>query len=130
TRESVANWPVAVPDFASIFTPPKEADVAATLAKFGLGGATGAEAGKLHHPLVFIAPGSVWATKRWTLDGFAAVTKHYLQRGFTVCLTGSPGERELCEQVVEKVGINENARGAERGSNRVEPLYAESDCVE
>lgn len=46
-----------------------------------------------------IYPGSVWATKRWTTEGFKAVAEWLLGQGLTPILMGSPEERELCEEI-------------------------------
>jgi lipopolysaccharide heptosyltransferase II len=49
--------------------------------------------------LVIMAPGTVWETKQWRREGFAAVARHFLQRGFAVALTGSTRERAVCAEV-------------------------------
>ena len=49
--------------------------------------------------ILCLAPGSVWATKRWVPEGFAEVLQASRRLGLTPLLIGSPGERELCEQV-------------------------------
>ncbi len=48
-------------------------------------------------PLVVMAPGTNWDTKRWRRDGFAEVARHFLQKAFAVILIGSDGERALCD---------------------------------
>ncbi|MFP5518859.1 MAG: glycosyltransferase family 9 protein [Bdellovibrionia bacterium] len=48
---------------------------------------------------VAIFPGSVWATKRWTTEGFKAVAKDLLNENFNVLVMGGPGEEELCAEV-------------------------------
>lgn len=50
--------------------------------------------------LVAIAPGTIWETKHWGSDKFAAVARSFLNRGFAVVLIGSPRERAVCEEVV------------------------------
>ncbi len=50
-------------------------------------------------PWVLIFPGSVWATKRWTAQGFGEVSRKLLERGFEVFLMGAPNEERLCEEV-------------------------------
>lgn len=58
--------------------------------------------------IVGVAPGSVWGTKRWTKEGFAALTKKLLARGdTTVFLLGSQAERDLTEEVAQAVGAHE-----------------------
>jgi len=49
--------------------------------------------------LVVIAPGTIWETKEWRVDGFAEVARHFLQNGFAVTLTGSKRERAACASV-------------------------------
>ncbi|MBP1684510.1 MAG: waaF [Deltaproteobacteria bacterium] len=56
-------------------------------------------------PLVGLAPGSAWATKRWTVDGYAALLDA-LQRdlGATAVLLGAPGDAAYAEQVQRAAG--------------------------
>jgi heptosyltransferase-1 len=49
--------------------------------------------------LVVIAPGTIWETKEWRVDGFAEVARHFLQNGFAVTLIGSKRERAACASV-------------------------------
>ncbi|MBL7986626.1 MAG: glycosyltransferase family 9 protein [Chlorobi bacterium] len=55
--------------------------------------------------LVLIAPGSVWPTKRWGAEGFAAVARQLTARGAAVKLIGSEAERELCQQIAAQAGL-------------------------
>jgi heptosyltransferase-2 len=56
-------------------------------------------------PLFGIAPGSVWATKRWHADGFAQVAKSLaMRRGARVVLLGGPEDREVAETIVARSG--------------------------
>jgi heptosyltransferase-2 len=55
-------------------------------------------------PLVGIAPGSVWATKRWTATGFADVVRALRDDGARVVVLGAPDERPLAEEVVRLAG--------------------------
>ncbi len=50
-------------------------------------------------PLVAIAPGSVWKTKRWPEDNFAALTMLLTNAGYGVVLIGSQEDRMLCDRV-------------------------------
>lgn len=56
-------------------------------------------------PLVGIAPGSAWATKRWSIEGFAALLVG-LQRdlGVTALLLGAPGDAAFAQAVQEAAG--------------------------
>jgi heptosyltransferase I len=49
--------------------------------------------------VVAMAPGTIWETKEWRPDGFAAVARHFRQNGFAVTLIGSERERPVCEAV-------------------------------
>ncbi len=55
-------------------------------------------------PLAALAPGSVWATKRWTAEGFAAVGRGLRERGCRVVLLGGPGDRDVARQVAGGIG--------------------------
>lgn len=45
--------------------------------------------------LIGIAPGSVWATKRWTAEGFSAVAKHFSSHGFHIVLIGGAEDEAI-----------------------------------
>lgn len=51
-------------------------------------------------PYLCIAPGSVWATKRWTEEGFAAVIR-YFRDSHRIILLGGPEDRPLCERIIQ-----------------------------
>lgn len=53
---------------------------------------------------VLIFPGSVWATKRWTKEGFIKVGQSLRQEGFQVYVMGGPGEEVLAEEVAAQIG--------------------------
>ena len=55
-------------------------------------------------PLAALAPGSVWATKRWTAEGFAAVGRGLRDRGYRVVILGGPGDRDVARQVAGGIG--------------------------
>lgn len=52
---------------------------------------------------VFLAPGSVWATKRWTLKGYIDLARQLILRGCEVELVGSPAEKDLCDEIQRHV---------------------------
>lgn len=57
--------------------------------------------------VVAISPGSVWATKRWGENNYKQLVDLLVDEGFTVVLTGSQGEHNLCQSVMaEKNCIN------------------------
>jgi len=49
--------------------------------------------------IAVMAPGTVWETKHWGSDKFAAVARHFLSKDFAVILIGSQRERGVCEEV-------------------------------
>jgi heptosyltransferase II len=53
-------------------------------------------------PLLCIAPGSVWATKRWTEEGFAQLADAMLGT-HSVVLLGGEEDRLLCSRIVARV---------------------------
>lgn len=52
-------------------------------------------------PLLGLAPGSVWPTKRWTPEGFAEVANEYSKRGYQVVLIGGPMDRASADDVLK-----------------------------
>lgn len=48
---------------------------------------------------VLLAPGSVWQTKQWQAEKFAAVARHFLAAGTPVVLVGSGGDVAACETI-------------------------------
>lgn len=55
-------------------------------------------------PLVVLAPGSVWPTKRWTAAGFAIVGRRLALEGARVLAIGGPGDVEVAAHVVALAG--------------------------
>lgn len=51
------------------------------------------------YKLIGIAPGSVWATKRWTPEGFAAAADGLAAQGYYPVLLGGPADAEAASQV-------------------------------
>lgn len=51
-------------------------------------------------PVALLAPGSVWATKRWTARGYAGVARELSQR-YRVVLVGSEADRPAADAVIE-----------------------------
>ncbi|WP_413294383.1 glycosyltransferase family 9 protein [Bdellovibrio sp. HCB185ZH] len=52
---------------------------------------------------VLMFPGSVWATKRWTKEGFIETGKALQSQGYQVYVMGGPGEEKLAEEVSQAV---------------------------
>ncbi len=52
-------------------------------------------------PFVAVAPGSIWATKRWPAEHFAAVVQALVEEdGLAVVLLGGPDDAALCAGIV------------------------------
>lgn len=52
---------------------------------------------------VALFPGSVWATKRWTEEGYVRTGQTLAAQGVPVLVMGGPGEEELCTRVSGKI---------------------------
>jgi len=51
-------------------------------------------------PLLVVAPGAQWETKRWTTDGFASAAGTFCnQTGAFTLLIGGPGDIDTCKEV-------------------------------
>lgn len=57
-------------------------------------------------PLFAIAPGSVWGSKQWRWEGYAEVVRSLRAEGREVVLIGAPSERELCDRIAARAGLN------------------------
>jgi heptosyltransferase II len=55
-------------------------------------------------PLFVVCPGSVWATKRWTVDGFAELIQTLNRDYGRVLLCGGPDDAALAQMVHERSG--------------------------
>lgn len=50
-------------------------------------------------PFVAVAPGSLWATKRWPEERFAELVRALAADGVGVALLGGPDDRDLCARI-------------------------------
>lgn len=64
----------------------------------------------LKTPTIFFAPGSVWATKRWTIEGYRKVAQHF-SKTHSVVFVGSSDERDLCEALKNDIPGSMNLAG-------------------
>ncbi|MEK7728684.1 MAG: lipopolysaccharide heptosyltransferase II [candidate division KSB1 bacterium] len=56
---------------------------------------------------IALAPGSVWATKRWPKEKFAALTRKLsAETGAVIFLLGGKEDAALCEQIKDESGAN------------------------
>src|SRR5437870_3744587 len=71
-------------------------------------------------PLVGVAPGSMWATKRWAPEGFAAVIAALAAEGARCVVLGAPDEAALAEEIDRLAGgrAGGGPRGAGGGAGR------------
>jgi heptosyltransferase-2 len=62
---------------------------------------------------IALAPGSVWATKRWPADRFAALGRMFAKRGYALALIGGSEDRRVCGELVNLIGSRDvlNAAG-------------------
>lgn len=56
------------------------------------------------HSFVCIAPGAVWATKRWSVEGFIALAKQILATGKEVVFIGGEPDKVLAEKIQAAAG--------------------------
>jgi lipopolysaccharide heptosyltransferase I len=50
-------------------------------------------------PLAVLVPGTIWQTKHWHVEGFAALGRHLLATGRAVVLAGAAKEQARCQAV-------------------------------
>ncbi len=53
--------------------------------------------------LILFAPGSVWATKKWTMSGFSELAKKLQESGYQIAVIGSNAERGDCDALAKAV---------------------------
>jgi lipopolysaccharide heptosyltransferase I len=85
---SMLGFDAGPADFSFVIPDAARTRIEALLAEHGIGA-----------DLLAMAPGSIWETKHWRIQGFAEVASHFMGRGFAVVLTGSGRERAVCEAV-------------------------------
>jgi ADP-heptose:LPS heptosyltransferase len=47
-----------------------------------------------------LAPGTMWETKHWRIEGFAETARRLAEQGLAVVLAGTPKDAGLCRQIV------------------------------
>ncbi len=57
----------------------------------------------VENKFIIIAPGSVWATKRWLPEYFAELAIKIIEKGYKVILTGSNDDKEICNNIINIV---------------------------
>ncbi len=90
----------ATPEWASMnlraFYSRHKNDIVQALAKVNLNEIT------LSKSVAFF-PGSVWATKRWTEEGFIQIGQSLSNQGVPIIIMGGPGEEELCARIAKQI---------------------------
>jgi heptosyltransferase-2 len=62
--------------------------------------------GKVSGDMIAIAPGSVWATKRWPLDYYMSLVQELVQANYIVLLVGGQQDIEPCEHLARNIQSN------------------------
>ncbi len=73
---------------------------------------------------VLLFPGSVWETKRYSIESFFQVTRDLLRMGYEVVLMGAKNEAGLGEQIINNLNSNPV------NSGRIENLIGQTNLVE
>lgn len=55
----------------------------------------------LKRPILGVAPGAAWPTKRWTPEGFREIVRRATKAGYQVALNGGPAESLVSRQIAE-----------------------------
>lgn len=79
--------------------------------------------------LIAIAPGSVWATKRWPELYWAELIAGLYREGISAVLLGSKDDRDLCSRIVRKSGGHGLNLCGELSINRSAALIAKCDLA-
>ncbi len=67
--------------------------------------AVAANEGPAAAPLIGLAPGSVWATKRWTAEGFCRVAEALYEDGFKVLILGAESDADCAAEIERKARV-------------------------
>ena len=59
----------------------------------------------VHDSLLAMAPGTVWNTKRWMAERFAALAGMLAREGVHVVLIGGPEDVDLCNTIVREAAV-------------------------
>lgn len=53
---------------------------------------------------ILINPGAGWGAKRWPVERYAAVARHFAEAGFRILINVGPGEEELSRTICQEAG--------------------------
>ncbi len=59
-----------------------------------------------HKPIVVLAPGSAWETKRWSASGYREIAREMVARGNRVVVVGSSADQDVCAEVCQDGGAD------------------------
>ncbi len=65
---------------------------------------------KIEKPIAF-APGSVWGTKRWTIEGYIKLGKLLEEQGYQVLIVGAPDEKWISDQILQSLNAGVSVVG-------------------
>lgn len=79
-------------------------------------------------PLLVLAPGAAWETKRWRLEGFVETGQRLVREGFDVVVSGTAAEFELCRTIADQIEGAVNIAGRTTVSESLS-LYSIADVA-
>src|SRR5262249_38164906 len=79
--------------------------------------------------ILAISPGSIWGTKRWTPEGFAAVARAASGLGLRPVLVGSPDEEALGRAIADLAGGSLPVLAGKTGLRELVALLARSKAL-
>lgn len=110
-------------------TDAERARAAELVAQLGVAGAAGV-AGVAGAGFVAIAPGSIWATKRWPEEHYAALVQMLVAAGKSVVVLGGPDDCALSQRILElsasRFGLDPAAFGLDSARLGLDPANFES----
>lgn len=56
-------------------------------------------------PVIALAPGSVWYTKRWPLEKYTELVQMLDDAGYNLIFIGAPDERNLCARIISSANV-------------------------
>jgi heptosyltransferase II len=85
--------------------------------------------GWVNQPIIIVAPGSFWATKTWTAQGFAVVAEHYARTGFLSVLVGSVAETKDTAGLLRQKDIAYADMGGKTDTRELAALVSLGDLL-
>lgn len=79
--------------------------------------------------LVVLHPVTRWQTKQWTEEGFAAVAKALIGRGYRVVLSGAPQDGVVLDSIERQVGVPVERTDGKLDLKGLAALFSRADVV-